>query len=547
MNDFENPIIKSAKLKDKEAEAKESRMNIGEIYFDKGLEDVLDKKEFASEVQKINKEIGEYLGENKNTSVYDFRVYSDRKEYENYLKTNFPEKPEEDYMDNDMYCIYDEKNNKYFIGKFMTLEMDPNDPKVLEYMEKTKITFDELKAQNRKNYKNNIYPTIAHELTHTHSFFKGVNYREPGNKWAQEMVSVFIDQKMWEKYTKDFFDYRKMIETRAREQARNKDPYDEIIKDFQEGDFQIEDWERLVYQFLEKRFGKEKLKEFWSILCERRSEADLEQCFEEVFEEKLKDVMMLFREEMRSEHKSGLNDDKTETHMGPMIERLNSGYKLIYHYSDGEKITVERTGSYSDQFIYVTHETPDGKIERHGFNRTGRKAKMFFNTDIFDRAYTFNDLKEFVRDKNLGQVLDVGTGQGEFVDELREAGVDARGLDIWLDNKQMESGNFILASAHQTGLPDNSVDTIFINTFMHYGMENEFRRKILEELARILRPGGRILMGIAKGEQKKYYDSILKDLKLEINASSEFSEDGSRGRLGYTEFRKISDQGLSSQ
>lgn len=281
-----------------ETKEPESEINIGEVYFDKGLEDVLDKKEFAIEVQNMNREIEEYLGENKNTSAYDFRIYSNRKEYEDYLRTNFPEKPEEDYIDNDVVYYRDEKNDRNVIAKFMKLKTDPSDPKVREYLEKTKMTFNEIETQNKQNYKNNIYPTIAHELTHSHSFFKGVNYRAPANKWAQEMVSVFIDQKMWEKYIVDF---RKKIETKAKEQVKDKDLYNEIIKDFNEGDFRINEWERLFYPFLENRYGKEKLRNFWSILSEQKKEAGLEQCFETSFGEKLNLTMNLFQEEIMKE------------------------------------------------------------------------------------------------------------------------------------------------------------------------------------------------------------------------------------------------------
>lgn len=283
---FENKIIN---LKEK----KEAKINIGEVYFDSELENILDKEEFITEVQEINREIEEYLGENENQSVYNFRVYSNRKEYENYIKTNFPEKSEEYYMDNDMYYIFDEKNNKYFIGKFMEIELDPNDLKVMKYLEETKITFHELKIQVEQNYKYNVYPTIAHEMTHAHSFFKGIDYRAFKNKWAQEMICVFIDQKMWEKYVPG---YKKMTETKAREQAKGKDLYDEIIKDFKEGDFQIEDWERFFYQFLENKYDKEKLKSFWNSLSE--NEVDFEQAFEIVFDDKLKDVIMSFQEEI---------------------------------------------------------------------------------------------------------------------------------------------------------------------------------------------------------------------------------------------------------
>ena len=285
MNEFENQKT--------EAKEQETKINIGEIYFDQGLENILDKEEFATEMQKINKEIEEYLGENENSSTYDFRIYSNRGEYEDYMRTNFPEKPEENYIDNDMIFYYDEKNNKNVIAKFMKIELDPNDPNVQEYLEKTNITFDELETQVKENYKNNIYPTMAHELTHSHSFFEGVDYKESGNKWAQEMVCVFIDQKKWEECVES---YKTIIETKAREQAQDKDLYNEIIRDFREGNFQIEDWERLFYPFLEKQYGKEKLIQFFSALF--KDKADLEQCFEPIFGEKLKDTMSLFQKEI---------------------------------------------------------------------------------------------------------------------------------------------------------------------------------------------------------------------------------------------------------
>lgn len=276
-----------------EAERRETKINIGEVYFDRGLGDVFDKEEFISEVQKINKEIEGYLGENKNQSVYEFRIYSDIKEYEEYFKSNFPEK-HDNFAENDMVFYYDRKSNRNVIAKFMErTTLNSNDSKIQDTLEKEKIAFSELESRSRQNYKNNIYPTIAHELTHSHSFFEGITNDDLENKWSQEMICVFIDQKVWEKYTSS---YGKMIRDKAREQAHNKDLYGEIIKNFKEGDFKSEDWERLFYPFLENRYGKEKLIKFWSGLF--KDKADFEQCFETVFEENLKDIMGLFQKEI---------------------------------------------------------------------------------------------------------------------------------------------------------------------------------------------------------------------------------------------------------
>lgn len=276
-------------------EKHENKINIREVYFNEELKGVLNKNEFATEVQKIHREIEKYLGKNKNTATYNFRIYSDRKKYEDYLRTSFPEKPEEDYIDNDMYFVHDKEKNSYFIGKFMKLGVDPSDPRIQEYLKKTNISLDEAEEQLKKNYKNNIYPTIAHEIAHSHSFFKGFDHRISKSKWDQEMVCVFIDQKMWEKYVSS---YGKMIRSKAEKQVRNKNLYNEIIKDFKEGDFHIEDWERLFYPFLENRYGIEKLRNFWSSLSESKQKNDFEKCFEIIFGEKLEDAMFLFREKM---------------------------------------------------------------------------------------------------------------------------------------------------------------------------------------------------------------------------------------------------------
>lgn len=279
-----------------ETEKKETKINIGEVYFDKGLEDVFDKDEFASEMQKISKEIEEYLGENKTLATYDFRIYSDRKEYEKYFKAHFLEK-QDNFMENDMLFYCDKKANRNVIAKYMErAALNPSDSNIREYLEKENVTFSELEARSRQNYKNNIYPTIAHELTHSHSFFEGVTNDDLENKWSQEMVCVFIDQKMWEKYTSS---YKKMIRDKAREQVRNKDLYGKIIRDFKEGDFEVEDWERLLYPFLENRYDKKRLVRFWSGLFKEK--ADFEECFEIIFGEKLKDVMKLFQEEILKE------------------------------------------------------------------------------------------------------------------------------------------------------------------------------------------------------------------------------------------------------
>lgn len=279
-------------------ENQEAHIAIGEVYFDEQLADVFKKDDFVREVKTMSKEIDVYLGENKSPSIYEFRIYSQKGAYEEYFKTHFPEKLE-NFMENDMVFYHDERSGKNVIAKFMErIILDQDDSNVRAYLSKKGITFEELELWSRQNYRDNIYPTVAHELTHAHSFFKGINYRDLGNKWAQEMVCVFIDQKMWEKYSSGFGE---MIKDKARKQAGSKDFYWEIMKDFKEGDFQIEEWERLWYGFLEKEYGKRSLRDFWVALFESEHRDDIERCFEIVFGGNLKGVIGSFQEELRRE------------------------------------------------------------------------------------------------------------------------------------------------------------------------------------------------------------------------------------------------------
>ncbi|MBN2306757.1 hypothetical protein JXD20_02120 [Candidatus Peregrinibacteria bacterium] len=58
----------------------------------------------------------------------------------------------------------------------------------------------------------------------------------------------------------------------------------------------VQEWERFLYPFLEQRYGKERLKRFWSTLF--KNKADFETAFEEIFGEGLKEVMSLFQTEI---------------------------------------------------------------------------------------------------------------------------------------------------------------------------------------------------------------------------------------------------------
>jgi len=160
-------------------------------------------------------------------------------------------------------------------------------------------------------------------------------------------------------------------------------------------------------------------------------------------------------------------------------------------------------------FVY-----PDGTAVRPVHFRDGSLAAIKVTAPAGKEVYylrTARPLSEYSippqHFSNLtGQkVLDVGTGDGLAVDQLRRAGVGAEGLDIYLSSSQRAKGYFHQADVAQTGLPDGQYDSILANqTVFTYiaarrgGPDFDYGLRVMTELARITRPGGQVMIGAAK-------------------------------------------------
>jgi O-antigen chain-terminating methyltransferase len=99
--------------------------------------------------------------------------------------------------------------------------------------------------------------------------------------------------------------------------------------------------------------------------------------------------------------------------------------------------------------------------------------------------------------RDAGPVLDLGCGRGEFLALLREAGVEARGIDLDPDMVAYAGGEGLHveqadALAHLESLEDGSLGGIFAAQLLEH-LPGPAVARLLELAAAKLRPGGQLV------------------------------------------------------
>jgi ubiquinone/menaquinone biosynthesis C-methylase UbiE len=130
---------------------------------------------------------------------------------------------------------------------------------------------------------------------------------------------------------------------------------------------------------------------------------------------------------------------------------------------------------------------------------------LFKGTANATRRQALPQLREVFagRDQRKLRLLDMGCGTGVFLDLLKQVWPRLPSLGLDLSEpyiryaqrhlKRRSRINFVVGNAESIPAPDNSYDAV-TSVFMFHELPPKVRRIIFSECARVLKPGGRLVL-----------------------------------------------------
>ena len=188
-----------------------------------------------------------------------------------------------------------------------------------------------------------------------------------------------------------------------------------------------------------------------------------------------------------------------------------------------EVLNEQTRGRRPDYYLQNFHFQSGGWLTEESADRYDTQVEVLFKgTANAMRRQALPPLAEAFagRDQRKLRLIDIGCGTGRFLDFVKQAWprLPALGLDLsdaYIAHarrhlKRWARINLIVANAEAIPAPDKSCDAV-TSIFMLHELPPEVRRKVIGEAARVLKPGGRLVMvdSLQLGDELDY-DAMLR-------------------------------------
>jgi ubiquinone/menaquinone biosynthesis C-methylase UbiE len=200
------------------------------------------------------------------------------------------------------------------------------------------------------------------------------------------------------------------------------------------------------------------------------------------------------------------------------FEDLPEIYRRRESGGHSEVLNEETRGKRPRYYLQNFHFQSGGWMTDDSAKRYDTQVEVLFNgTANATRRQALPQLHEVFtgRDQRRLRLLDIGCGTGRFLDVLKQVWprLPALGLDMseaYIGHakrhlKRWSWINLLVGNAESIPVPDDSQDAV-TSIFMFHELPPKVRRIVFGECARVLKPGGRLVLvdSLQRGDQPDY-------------------------------------------
>jgi ubiquinone/menaquinone biosynthesis C-methylase UbiE len=229
------------------------------------------------------------------------------------------------------------------------------------------------------------------------------------------------------------------------------------------------------------------------------------------------------------------------------FDDLPAIHKRRKHRATDEVLTEETRGKRPLYYLQNFHFQSGGWLTNESAERYDTQVEVLFNgTANAIRRQALPQLRELFasRDQRQLRLLDIGCGTGRFLDSIKQVwprlptiGLDMSEAYIRHAKRELKRWGwtrFIVGNGEAIPVQSNSIDAI-TSVFLFHELPPKIRRLVLKECARVLKPGGRLVLvdSLQPGDRpdydgmlelfpqnyhEPYYDSYLREDFCSISA-----------------------------